>query len=127
MVGQCYTNQNDIVEVNDGVSTTDYSYSDIDGSTTMLTGGIPNANVGTAAPYAIGDLVVPITTSNVRTESQIKVRAKNVNGLGNYSSEIPTKIQVHTSEQYGISEIAIPVEDAPVSYTHLTLPTILLV
>ena len=112
LVGQCYTNQNDIVEVNDGVSTTDYSYSDIDGSTTMLTGGIPNANVGTSAPYAIGDLVVPITTSNVRTESQIKVRAKNVNGLGNYSSEIPTKIQVHTSEQYGISEIAIPVEDA---------------
>ena len=112
LVGQCYTNQNDIVEVNDGVSTTDYSYSDIDGSTTMLTGGIPNANVGTAVPYAIGDLVVPITTSNVRTESQIKVRAKNVNGVGNYSSEIPTKIQVHTSEQYGISEIAIPVEDA---------------
>ena len=35
-----------------------------------------------------------------------------MNGLGNYSSEIPTKIQVHTSEQFGISEIAIPVEDA---------------
>ena len=118
LVGQCYTNQNDIVEVNDGVSTTDYSYSDIDGSTTMLTSGIPNANVGTAAPYAIGDLVVPITTSNVRTESQIKVRAKNVNGVGNYSSEIPTKIQVHTSEQYGISEIAIPVEDALGNGTH---------
>ena len=119
LVGQCYTNQNDIVEVNDGVSTTDYSYSDIDGSTTMLTGGIPNANVGTAAPYAIGDLVVPITTSNVRTESQIKVRAKNVNGLGNYSSEIPTKIQVHTSEQFGISEIAIPVEDALGNGAHM--------
>ena len=118
LVGQCYTNQNDIVEVNDGVSVTDYSYSDIDGSTTMLTGGIPNANVGTASPYTIGDLVVPITTPNVRTESQIRVRAKNVNGVGNYSSEIPTKIQVHTSEQFGISEIAIPVEDALGNGTH---------
>lgn len=122
LVGQCYTNQANIVEVDDGtnqegtvnnaITNTDYTYANIDGASSMLTGGIPNVNTGTSSAYAIGSLTVPITSSSVRTISRIKARARNVNGVGSYSSDIATNIQVHTAAQSGISEIAIAVSDA---------------
>jgi len=122
LVGQCYTNQSNIVEVDDGtnqestssnaITNTDYTYANIDGATTMLSSGTPKANTGTSSAYAIGSLTVPITSSNIRTVSRLKVRAKNVNGVSSYSSDIATNIQVHKSTQSGISEIAIAVTDA---------------
>ena len=122
LVGQCYTNQSNIVEVDDGtnqestspnaIANTDYTYANIDGATTMLSSGTPKANTGTSSAYAIGSLTVPITSSNVRTVSRLKVRARNVNGVSSYSSDIATNIQVHKSAQSGISEIAIAVADA---------------
>ena len=122
LVGQTYTNQSNIVEVDDGtnlegtssnaINNTDYSYTDIDGVTTMLDGSVPLANTGIGTPYAIGDLTVPITSSNARTISRMKVRARNVNGTSSYTSDIPTTIQVHKSSQSGISEIAIAVSDS---------------
>lgn len=122
LVGHCYTNQTDIVEVDNGtnqestssnaISNSGYTYAQIDGSSSMLTGGIPNINTGTSAAYAIGSLTVPITSSSVRTVSRVKVRAKNVNGTSSYSSDIATNIQVHSSSQSGISEIAIAVSDS---------------
>ena len=122
LVGQCYTNQSNIVEVDDGtnqegtssnaITNTDYTYANIDGSTTMLSGGIPKVNIGTSSAYAIGSLTVPITSSNVRTISKVKVRARNVNGVSSYSSDLSTIVQVHKSAQSGISEIAIAVADS---------------
>lgn len=122
LVGQCYTDQSNIVEVDDGtnqegtssnaIANTDYTYANIDGSTTMLDGGIPKVNTGTSSAYAIGSLTVPITPSSVRTVSRVKVRARNVNGVSSYSSDIATNVQVHTAAQSGISEIAIAVDDA---------------
>ena len=122
LVGQCYTNQTDIVEVDDGtnqegtssnaISNSNYTYAQIDGTTTMLTGGIPNVNTGTSSAYAIGDLTVPINTSSVRTVSRVKVRAKNVNGTSSYSNDIATNIQVHTASQSNISEVGIAVADS---------------
>jgi hypothetical protein len=122
LVGQCYTNQTDIVEVDDGtnqegtssnaISNSNYTYAQIDGASSMLTGGIPNSNTGTASAYSIGNLTVPINSSSVRTVSRVKVRAKNVNGTSSYSSDLGTNIQVHTASQSGISEIAIEVADA---------------
>ena len=122
LVGQCYTNQSNIVEVDDGtnqestspnaIANTDYTYANIDGATTMLSSGTPKANTGTSSAYAIGSLTVPITSSSVRTVSRLKVRARNVNGVSSYSSDIATNIQVHKSAQSGISEIAIAVADA---------------
>jgi hypothetical protein len=122
LVGQCYTNQNNIVEVDDGtnqegtssdaITNSDYTYTNIDGAVTMLSGGIPTVNIGTSSAYAIGNLTVPITSSSVRTVSRVKVRARNVNGIGSYSSDIATNIAVHKSAQSGISEIAIAVADA---------------
>jgi len=122
LVGQCYTNQSNIVEVDDGtnqegtssdaISNSDYTYANIDGASTMLSGSIPTVNVGTSSAYAIGSLTVPITSSSVRTISRLKVRARNVNGVGSYSSDIATNIAVHKSAQSGISEIAIAVSDS---------------
>lgn len=122
LVGQCYTNQSNIVEVDDGtnqestssdaIANTDYTYANIDGSTTMLSSGIPKVNTGTSSAYAIGSLTVPITSSNVRTISKVKVRARNVNGVSSYSSDLSTIVQVHKASQSGISEIAIAVADA---------------
>jgi hypothetical protein len=121
LVGQAYTNQTNIVEVDSGTNAegtssnasnaNDYSYSDIDGASTMLSGSIPTVNVGTSSAYAIGSLSVPITSSSVRTVETIKARARNVNGISAYS-ELPTKLQVHTAAQSGISEIAIAVSDS---------------
>ena len=115
LVGQCYTNQNDIFtisnETGSPVSSTSYTYAQIDGATTMLSGGVPIANTGTSTPYAIGSLVVPITSSSVRTVGGIRGDVKNVNGTGGSRLLIKT-IQVHTASQSGISEIAIDVSNS---------------
>ena len=122
LTGQTYSNVTNVVEVDDGtnqesttsnaITNSDYTYANIDGSTTMLSSGIPKKNIGSSSAYAIGDLTVPITSSSVRTISRVKVRARNVNGVGSYSSDIATNVQVHTASQSGISEIAIAVADA---------------
>ena len=121
LTGQAYTDQSNIVEVDNGTNqegtssagttNTDYSYSDIDGASTMLTGGIPNVDTGVASAYAIGDLSVPITSSSVRTIDRVKIRARNCNGTSSYS-ENTTNVQVHSAAQSGISEIAIAVSDS---------------
>ena len=121
LVGQAYLNQSNIVEIDSDTNaegTTDssfsnqnYSYSDIDGASSMLSSGIPIVNTGVGSPYAIGALTVPVTSSSVRTIDTAKIRARNVNGTSSYTS-IPTKIQVHTASQSGIIEQAIPVADA---------------
>jgi len=122
LVGQCYTDQSNIVEVDDGtnqegtsssaITNTDYSYADIDGTSTMLSSGVPIVNVGTSSDYSIGNLTVPITSGSVRTVSRIKARARNVNGTSSYSSDIATNIQVHKASQSGIVEQAIAVSDS---------------
>ena len=121
LVGQAYTNQSNIVEVDSGTNyestsqsasnANDYSYANIDGATTMLDSGTPKVNIGTSSAYAIGSLSVPITSSSVRTVETIKARSRNVNGISGYT-ELSTKLQVHTASQSGISEIAIPVSDS---------------
>ena len=122
LVGQCYTDQNDIVEVDNGsnqegtsssaINNSGYTYAQIDGASTMLDGGIPKVNTGTSSSYAIGSLTVPITSSSVRTVRRVKVRAKNINGTSSYSSSISTNIQVHTASQSGINENIIAVSDS---------------
>ena len=120
-IGQTYRNTTSVVTVSSGTnqeSTTqnsvdvqNYSYADIDGSTTFLTGGIPNANTGNGTPYSIGDLTVNIISSSVRTVETIQVNANNVNGSG-LAVVNGQVIQVHTAAQSGISEIAIDVSSS---------------
>jgi len=121
LVGQAYTNQSNIVEIDsdtnvEGTSSSafsaqDYTYANIDGASTMLSGGIPTVNVGTSSAYAIGDLTIPITSSSVRTVDTAHIRARNVNGISGYSN-LTGNIQVHTAAQSGISEIALAVSDS---------------
>jgi len=88
-----------------------YSYALIDGATTFLTGGIPNANTGNGTPYSIGPVDINITSSSVRTVEQLRTRGLNVNGYGDYQAQ-SEKIAVHTAAQTGISEIAISVSNS---------------
>ena len=70
------------------------SYADIDGASSMLNGSTPLANVGISTPYAIGNVSIPITTSNIKSVETIKFAAQNMNGISSYTSDHPTKIQV---------------------------------
>lgn len=121
-IGQTYRNTTQVVEVANGtnlestgqssIGTQYYNYATINNTASpFLTGGIPNADTGNGTPYALGDITVNITTSAVRTVEQLRLRAYNVNGTGNYVTNI-TPVQVHTASQSGISEIAIAVSDA---------------
>jgi hypothetical protein len=56
-------------------------------------------------------LSIPVTSSSVRTIEQIRIRARNANGIGSYA-DITGNVQVHTAAQSGISEIAIAVSDS---------------
>jgi len=105
--GQAYQDASDPHEVDRGtnqestsgnvISNQSYTYADIDGASTMLSGGIPVKNTGVGSAYTLGNLSVPITTSGtVRSIQTIKARSKNANGTGSYS-ETSTKIQVYTN------------------------------
>jgi hypothetical protein len=78
------------------IASNDYTYANIDGASTMLTGGIPNTDTGVSSAYTLGNISVPITTSGVRSIQTIKARSKNANGTGSYSEDT-TKIQVYTA------------------------------
>ena len=104
LTGQAYYDSGDVFYVEDstnyesqnGIAIQEggYSYSEIDGASSMLDGAIPLANVGVASPYAIGNITIPITNSNVKSVETLKFRARNMNGYSSYTSDHPTKIQV---------------------------------
>ena len=104
--GQAYQDASDPHEVDPGtnqestsgnvISATGYTYANIDGASSMLTGGIPNTDTGVSSAYTLGTLTQSLTTSSVRSVQQIKARSKNANGTGSYS-ESSTKIQVYTA------------------------------
>ena len=73
-----------------------YSYAQVDGGVTMLSGGVPLKNTGVGSPYTLGNVSVPITSDSVRAVKTIRARSKNANGTGSYNSS-STKIQVYTN------------------------------
>ena len=120
-IGQAYRNTSSPVNVTNGtnsegtsqssIGNQNYTYAQIDGTSSFLTGGIPNADTGNGTPYTLGDLTVNITGSNVRTVENIRHRANNMYGSSSYQTP-SANIQVHKSAQSGISEIAVAVSDA---------------
>jgi len=104
--GQAYQDASDPHEIDPGtnqestsgdvISATSYTYANIDGASSMLTGGIPNADTGVSSAYTLGTLTQSLTSSSIRSVQQIKARSKNANGTGSYS-ESSTKIQVYTA------------------------------
>ena len=119
LTGQAYRDTTQVFEIANGtnyestsgttVSTQYKSYSDIDGTSSMLTGGIPNVNVGVSSPYAIGDQTISLTSSSVIGIETIKFRAYNVNGTGGYAELTSPKIQVHTANPTGFSDTTVTV------------------
>ena len=117
-IGQAYRNTSSPVNVTNGtnlegtsqssIGNQNYTYAQIDGTSSFLTGGIPNADTGNGTPYTLGDLTVNITGSNVRTVENIRHRVSNLYGSSSYQT--PSEIvQVHTAGQSNISEQAIDV------------------
>ena len=118
-VGQTYQNTSSPVEIEgainsestsgDVINNLDFTYSNIDGASTMLSSGTPIADTGVATPYAISSLTVPITTSSRSSIQSIKMRAKNSNGSGSFDIDNTKLIQVHTQSPTGINEENISV------------------
>ena len=104
--GQAYQDTTSPVEIDPGttqegasgnvINNLNFTYADIDGSSSMLTGGIPNKNTGVGSPYTLGALTVPLINTQRRAIQTIKMRAKNANGTGSYS-ETSTKIQLYSN------------------------------
>ena len=80
----------------DVITNSNFTYAQVDGSSTMLSSGVPVTDTGVGSAYTIGAVTVPITGSNVRSIKTIKARSKNANGTGSYNSS-STKIQVYTN------------------------------
>jgi hypothetical protein len=122
LTGQAYRDTSQVFEITNGtnyestsgstISTQYKTYANIDGTSSMLTGGIPNVNVGVGSPYAIGNQTISLTSSSVISVETIKFRAYNVNGTGNYSELTGPKIQVHTASPTGFSDTTIPVSSS---------------
>ena len=121
--GQCYQDASDPFEIDPGtnaestsgdvIANTNYTYANIDGASTMLSGGIPVADTGVGSAYTLATLSVPITTGSVKSIQTIKARAKNANGNGSYN-ESSTKIQVFRTTPTGLDKEdgGIVVDDA---------------
>ena len=118
-IGQCYRNDSAPFDVTNGtnfestsgstVSFQGFSYSDIDGASTMLDSGTPKVNIGTSGTYTLGDISVSVNGGGTGVE-QIKAKLDNVNGTGSYSEFTGTKVQAKNSSS-GIDE-SIPVADS---------------
>lgn len=120
-IGQTYADISDVIEITsaanlegttaNAINEQNYTYAQVDGTTSFLTGGIPNANTGNGTPYAFGDLTVNVNAANARTIEQLRYRVRNVNGSSSYVT-MSEAVQLHSAAQSGISEIAIAVADA---------------
>ena len=78
----------------DAITDSAYTYTQVDGASTMLSGSTPKTDIGVSSAYTLGALTVPITSSSVKTVKTIRARSKNANGTGSYNSS-STKIQVY--------------------------------
>jgi hypothetical protein len=112
LTGQAYADISNPHEIEPGtvsegsgsiISNLDFTYANIDGASTFLTGGIPNTDTGVASPYTIGAVTVPLTSSNMFSVSTIKARSTNCNGAGAYSASI-TPIAVFTATPLGLNK-----------------------
>jgi len=120
--GQAYKDTSSPVEVDPGsnqegtsghvISNLNFTYANIDGSTTMLDSGIPKVNTGVGGAYTLGVLNVPLLSTQRRSVQRIKLRASNCNGTSSYS-EGSTNIQLYTNTLLSMDdEAGIPISDS---------------
>jgi hypothetical protein len=121
LTGQAYYDASAILHIADGASHEGQtglgiiegsrSYSQIDGAVSMLSSGIPLANVGISTPYELGNISISITNSNLKAVETVKIAAQNMNGMSGYSGDTTEKIQVWKQTPI-FDETAIPVSDS---------------
>ena len=108
--GQAYRDTSSPVEVDPGnesegsgdvINSTNFTYAQVDGSTTMLDSSIPKTDVGVSSAYTLGVLTVPLYTSSRTSVGQIKMRASNCNGTSSYSTS-STNIALWTATPTGL-------------------------
>ena len=92
------------------IGTNNFTYENIDGSTTMLESGTPKVNIGTASPYALGNLTVNVNGGGKRVE-RLQVKAKNSNGTGSAVILASPAIQAYNGSK-SFDETVIPVSDS---------------
>tara|TARA_B100001094_G_scaffold316085_1_gene356864 strand:- start:1322 stop:4600 length:3279 start_codon:yes stop_codon:yes gene_type:complete len=92
------------------IGTNNFTYANIDGSTTMLASGTPLVNVGVSSPYALGNLTVNVNGGGKRAE-RLQVKAKNSNGTGSAVILASPIIQAYNGSK-SFDETAIPVSDS---------------
>ena len=92
------------------IGTDNFTYANIDGSTTMLASGTPLVNVGVSSPYALGNLTVNVNGGGKRAE-RLQVKAKNSNGTGSAAILASPIIQAYNGSK-SFDETAIPVSDS---------------
>ena len=89
-----------------------YTYANVDGSTSFLTGGVPEANTGqnSGSAYTLGTLTVNVNGGGIGIE-QLKARMFNVNGQGSYH-QLANKFISAFNGSTGIDEENIPVANS---------------
>ena len=119
LVGQTYRNTSAPLQYTSGtilensgtiISTQQKTYSQIDGASSMLTGGIPNAGTGVASNYTMGDMTLTINGS-ARAVGYVDAQMFNVNGSSSIIDLTDKKIQVYNQSLTGFDESNIPVSD----------------
>lgn len=113
--GQAYQDTNSPHEVDNDtnqestsgnvITDSNFTYANVDGSTTMLSSGVPKSDTGVGGAYTIGAVTVPITGSSVKSVKTIRAKSKNANGTGSYNAS-STKIQVYTASVSGLDNEA---------------------
>ena len=121
-IGQAYNNTTQPFTIANGtnqestsgstVGTQYFTYADIDGASTFLSGGIPVADTGNNSTnaYTLGTIQVSVNGGGIGIE-QIKGRMVNVNGNSAYT-ELTGKYVQAWNGNTGINEEAISVSDS---------------
>ena len=94
----------------DALGTNQYTYADIDGTSTMLSSGVPLVDIGVTEPYALANLTVNVNGGGKRAE-KLQVRAKNSNGTGSATILSAPIIQAYNGSKT-FDELNIPVSDS---------------
>ena len=85
------------------INATNFTYANVDGASTMLSGGIPKVDTGVSGAYTLGVTTVPLYTGSRTSIQTIKARSSNCNGTSSYSTSA-TKIQLWTATPTGLND-----------------------
>ena len=121
LVGQTYRDTSTPIQFTTGtldestsgsiIATQTKTYAQIDGSSSFLTSGIPNADTGVGSNYTMGTITLNIN-GTARAVGVLDAQMFNVNGSSSIVDITDKKIQIYSASISGLDEENIPVADA---------------